>query len=194
MRLTWYILACCCLGATGCMEVAPDLVIEGVTTAKGPTGKYNVIIPTPPGALTHYGRIEIGAFVDDSGGQAPAGLLQYLPYAVRQRLGESGLRSTATGKILLVRGRLLYYEATSGLTENLVNPLEEAITQVELVDKQSGLVIGKAVCVGRTMARLEGTPVRKILGQNTISIEPGAMSKADGLAKAITQWIADNYH
>ena len=75
--------------------------------------------------------------------------------------------------MLLVRGTIIYYESAHGLAEQLFGPLEEAVADVELVDKASGNVIAKAACVGRS----------------TASVSQGVETKAEGLAKGITKWI-----
>jgi len=55
-------------------------------------------------------------------------------------------------------------------------PLEEAVCEVQLVDKASGEVIGNATCVGRS----------------TATVNQGLDKKAQGLAKAIVDWIKSN--
>ena len=55
--------------------------------------------------------------------------------------------------------------------------LEFAVARVEFVDKDSGKVLGRSSCVGRTTER----------------VNLGVGKKAEGLAKAIVKWIDARY-
>jgi hypothetical protein len=54
---------------------------------------------------------------------------------------------------------------------------EEVLARVEFVDKATNKVMGTANCIGRTA--------------ETVNV--GVETKAEGLAKAIVNWIADRY-
>jgi hypothetical protein len=150
---------------------------EGLGGIRGAKGIYAADRPLaatkeqrPLGA---YGRYELARLEDDFGGKVPPELFSYLPEKFQHYLAEAKLASRS-GKTLLIRGRVLYYEDASTLAHAL-GPFEEAIAKIELVDAESNQVLGTAYCIGRTKE----------------SVNQGVEKKADGLAKAIVSWIAD---
>lgn len=162
--------------AGGCSRVFK----EGLGAA---TGAKGVAIPLKPVAgspsdrpLGAYERFELGSITDGINGQTPPGLLTQLPAEFEKQLAAKKLPNPASGKTLVIRGEIRHYEA-SGLFGQAFGPLEEVIARIELVDKDSGNVLGVANCVGRTKE----------------SINMGVRAKAEGLAKAIVGWIDKLY-
>ncbi|MGC9453787.1 MAG: hypothetical protein ACP5HU_02890 [Phycisphaerae bacterium] len=162
--------------AAGCSRA----IKEGVGVARGAKGFYAPIDPVAPTdeerPLGEYSRFEIGEFRDDFAGKTPRELFRLLPAEFEKQLVERELPNESGGKTLIARGRVLHYEDSS-LLANAISPLEQVIARVELVDADSGRVIGTANCVGRTQE----------------SLNSGVQKKAEGLAKAIAEWIADRY-
>jgi len=161
---------------TGCSR----LVGEGMEEVRGAKGLYAPIRGLAPDSqarpLGRYRRFELGQISDDFGGNVPAGLWDYLREAFADQLAKKRLPNDPAGKTLLVRGKILHYE-DAGMLGHAMGPLEQVIARIELVDKDSGAVIGVANCVGRT----------------TKSVGTGVKKKAEGLAKAIVAWIDARY-
>ena len=156
----------------GCSQA----IKEGVGVARGAKGIYMPISPLAVSPLGQYTRFELGKFEDGIGGKVPRELLAYLPEKFKEQLAENELPNNPGGKTLLARGTILHYE-DENIIGMLIGPLEEVVARVELVDKDSGKVLGVANCIGRTTTR----------------VNKGVEKKADGLAKAIVGWIASYY-
>ena len=170
------VLVAALLFAQGCMGRA---ISEGAGAALGPKGKVVVLSPIVDSSakpLGVYQRFEMERFVDSMDGQAPPDLNQYLAPAFAKELLDDRIPEAAYGKTLLIRGKFIHYE-TGDMLDQAFGPLEEVIARVELVDKDSGKVIGVANCIGRTKE----------------TVRMGVKNKADGLAKAIAGWIGKNY-
>ncbi len=160
------------LAATGCTS---RVIKEGFGAVRGAKGVHVALQPLP-GSLAEYGSFELGEFRDDFGGKMPPQLLAMLPVKFNEQLQKADLPLRAGGPTAIVRGTILHYEA-AGLVGNVFGPLEEVVARVELVDAASGRVLGTANAIGRS----------------TESINLGVDAKATGLAKAIVEWIAENY-
>ena len=106
----------------------------------------------------------------------PPDLWADLRTAFAEELAEKGLPNDSSGKTLLIRGRIVHYEG-DGILGLALSPLEEVVARIELVDKDSGNVLGVANCIGRT----------------TASVNTGVEKKAQGLAKAIVSWLDKRY-
>ncbi len=152
---------------------------EGVGLGRGASGIY---FPVDADAgkpqakiLKHYTRFQMGQMKDNFGGKVPARLLRLLPSEFQNQLKEKGLPNRG-GKTLLVRGKILHYEA-EGMMGFAWGNFEEVIARVEFVDKETGKVLGIANCIGRSKE----------------SVNRGVEKKTQGLAKAIVSWIADRY-
>jgi len=155
--------------AGGCVS---RLAKEGLGAVQGGKGRaQETLAPTTP--LGMYGNIEVGQFTNSFGGPTPGGFLGALPGQITAALRDKELPVGGSGKTLQVRGDVIYYE-TAPATGQIFGPLEEAIANVQLVDKASGKVVAHACCVGRS----------------TSTSSQGTGSKAAGLGKAIAGWIA----
>ena len=164
------------IASVGCMRIAK----EGVGAARGAKGLYTPIqrISSSMGdrPLRIYKHFELAQITDDFGGKVPPDFWMPFRQAFREELAEKQLPNYSTGKTLLIRGKILHYEDSSRLGA-AISPLEEVIARIELVDKDSGNIIGTANCIGRT----------------TESVNLGVARKAQGLAKAIVSWLAERY-
>jgi hypothetical protein len=117
---------------------------------------------------------------------APPELLSSVTPEIQKRLGDLNLSSLPNGGTAVVSGNILYYEDQT-LTHSLISPMEEVIARVELTDKTTGEVIGTAICVCRVTSRAQSAAVRDKL--NSSKIKSAALVKAEGLAKAVYEWI-----
>ena len=174
-------LAVCLVGlvllAGGCASRAIKETLGVATGAKGmATPLRPVAADSSQRPLGVYERCELGKISDDMNGHSPAELLTYLPDELARQLAAKRIPNAAAGRTLTIQGKILHYEE-SGLFGQAFGPLEEVVARIELVDKQSGKVLGVANCVGRT--------------KETVNL--GVKSKAEGLAKAIAGWIDKRY-
>jgi hypothetical protein len=165
------------LATGGCTGIA---IREGL----GATGGSGVVTPISPpqveqspSLLAGYQRFELEDVKDDTGGTAPAAFFAELPDQFAKALRDKKILNSASGKTLLIRGKLTYYETSSGMVDAALGPFEEAIARIEFVDKASGKALAVADCIGRTNA-------------NT---NKGAKYKAQGMAKAFAEWISKNF-
>jgi len=148
---------------------------EGAALAMGAKGS-----PTPIKAVSTnlgaYQRFELGAITDDMAGKVPRELFTLLPGAFAKELEEEKIPNSLSGKTLLIRGKVLHYESAPSSAKALAG-VEFVVAQIELVDKDSGQVLGVANCAGWTDKR------------TTLGIP----EKAQGLARAIVKWIGNHY-
>lgn len=161
------------LGSTGCIGRA---ISEGVGVVRGPKDVTVVTSPLTT-SLGQYTRFQLQPFADATGREVPEEVKAMLPTYLDKYLADKNILNTTRGKTLLIRGTYVYYENADKALDQVFGPFEEVVARVELVDKDSGRVIGVANCVGRT----------------TESVNKGPDDKAKGLAKAIVKWIDRNY-
>ncbi|MFW6132688.1 MAG: hypothetical protein ACOC8F_02235 [Planctomycetota bacterium] len=169
------VLASGLLTAGGCSTG----IKEGVGLVRGAKGVHAVIDPMPDAAarpLGQYTRFELGEFTDDFGGRAPRELFRLLPGKFAEQVADSPLPNRSGGRTLLIRGRVLHYESED-MFGMITGPLEEVVARVELVDAETGDVLAVGNCVGRTTNR----------------VNKGVGKKAEGLAKAIVEWLKSRY-
>jgi len=160
----------------GCTTAAK----EGLGVVRGASGVYAPIQPAAPAADAHplaeYTNFELGTFTDDFGGKVPTDLMMYARAEFSKQLAGKKLPDNPGGKTLVIRGRILHYESADTLGM-AIGPLEEVIARAEMVDKETGNVLGVANVVGRT----------------TVRVNLGVEKKGQGLAKAIVEWIDSLY-
>ncbi len=164
------------LTSTGCMS---RLAKEGLGVATGAKGAFSEAPSMgPKGAtpLRSYQDFQVGKITDDFGGRTPSLLLATLPGEIRKELKEKEIPTGQAGRTIIIQGRVFYYEK-AGMMGQVFGPLEESVAEIQLVDKDTGRVVGTAVCVGRS----------------TTTSNQGVEKKAEGLAKGIVDWIASRY-
>jgi len=169
------ILACVSM-TTGCVSRA---IKEGIGVARGAKGISVMVKPVSADAsarpLGGYTRFVVEPFKDATGSGVPQVIKSTLSTYVAQMLAEHKIPNEPRGKTLTIRGTYVYYEDANNTTDQVFGPFEELLARVQLCD--GGRVIGEADCVGRT----------------TESVNKGAEKKAQGLAKAIVDWIDKSY-
>lgn len=162
----------------GCVSRA---VKEGVGAFRGASGITVVIDPVSHNnrdvALMEYTQFELDTFTDGFGGKTPARLFARLPIEFSKELSQAKIVNQRSGKKLLIRGEILSYEDSTRAVNQAFGPHEEVVARVQLVDAASGKVIGLANCIGRS----------------TATVNQGVDKKAEGLAGAIVNWIAQHY-
>lgn len=176
--LTATAVAALALFSGGCTRIFG----EAAGAVLGGKGKTIVLQPISPDSRAYplgaYKHFQLQPLTDNTGGQMPAQLNSDLHAEFAKELRDEHVLNYSEGKTLVIRGALLHYENSRlAATDQVFGPLEEAVVRVELVDADSGKVIGVANCVGRSN-------VTDLMGPH---------SKAEGLAKAFAGWIAENY-
>lgn len=124
-----------------------------------------------------YSKVQVENFTNVGITTMPANMNQLLQTTLAEKIAalkpKKAILDPSAARVLLVRGRYIYYEEAGGILDQAFGPFEEIIALVELVDQPSGKVAAKGYCVGRTgTTRLQG-PKRK----------------AEGLAKGIIDLI-----
>lgn len=163
-----------CIVAAGLILVGSGCsrgITEGMGVVRGGKGDYNTL-SGPQRALGQYDSIEVEEFIiayDPTPSTLPAMVRTRLIQDLRDKNQPVGM---AGDDVLIVRGRIIYYERGGGV-DHVWGPLEEAVAIVSLVDRASGVTVAQAGCVGRSNA----------------SVSVGVESKADGLAEAVANWI-----
>ncbi|MDM8009285.1 MAG: hypothetical protein QUV05_24350 [Phycisphaerae bacterium] len=161
----------------GCVE---RLAGEGMEAAMGPKAAYFEEKPLAAEkdhkALEAYKRFELGEVKNMTGKFMPPAFMTYLPAQFNAQLAKSDLPKEASGKTLAFRLSVIHYEAASTM-DSAFGPFEEVVARVELVDKDTGQVIGQGVAISRSEK----------------SVNLGPEKKAQGLAKALIKWASDYY-
>ena len=155
---------------------------EGYAAVEGASGIVRVVQPVPAAQskpLGQYTQFEVQPFGDDTALGVPEEVNYLMPLNLQADLVKDNIPiSDTSGKKLLIRGRYVYYEEAAKISvDQVFGPFEEVIARVQLVDGESGTVLGEAYCIGRS--------------NNTSAM--GAKDKAGGLAKAIAKWINEMY-
>lgn len=148
---------------------------------EGAQGRASVIqaVSEDPKSKTlgAYQHFELAPLIDSTQGLCPPDFVRNLGDPFARQLKDARIPDLGSGKTLLIRGVILHYEVANMSTDQAFGPYEEVLARVELVDRDSGRVIGIANCVGRT--------------KTTTGM--GMQKKTEGLAKAIVGWIEQNY-
>lgn len=174
MKSTKNILLLCCICASflcsGCLSRA---IKEGMGATTGGKGIYQEV--DSKRSLSGY-SYEIGEFKVVYSKITPHGFVRELDQELKKHLKEKGvpMGEQPGKKLLVINGRILYYEI-AGTSGELFGPLEEAVADVVLTDKETGKNVALAVCAGRT----------------TATVARGSKTKAEGIADAITKWIVN---
>jgi len=171
------LLLAAALPATGCTGT---IIREASGVVLGGKGTFIPIQPLAADKKTKtlgsYTNFELGAITDGIGGKMPAELIPHLQTAFAKAVSGAHLPDDSGGKTLVIRGNVIQYESASTVGY-VLGPLEEVICRTELVDKDTGQVLGVANCVGRTKA----------------ASSSGVREKANGLAKAFVKWIEHRF-
>ncbi len=151
-----------------------------VTGLRGGKGSFTVTREVAGGEaarpLGAYRCFKLERFSDAMGGRVPGALFIALQAAFEEALAEKKIANARSGKALLIRGRVVHYEA-AGISGQMFGPLEEAVAQIEFVDAGTKKVLGTANVVGRTNS----------------TTSQGIHTKAQGIARAIAAYIDKRY-
>jgi len=172
------LLCCVTLVAPGCIS---RMIDEGVERGLGPTAKALPMEPKWPEEdttfLAAYRNFELVLPVKSEFADTPKEFMDYFPVRFGEHLASKDLPTGRDGKTLLVDVTILAYQAVVSY-HKAWGPTEEVVARVELKDKDTGKIIGRAVCIGRTYQ----------------SIGLGHEWKAWGLCRAIiNDWINEYY-
>jgi hypothetical protein len=164
------------VSCTGCST----LFKEGIKAGLGGRGAV-ASLQSPSSAsamppLAEYKNFELGQLEDDFGGMVPSEFYDEIPGHFQREVLDANLPTDPTGKTAVIRGTIIHYEGKD-LVGSIVSPLDQVIVRAEMVDQQTGEILGRANLVGRTTSRTRRGP----------SIV------AEGYARACVQWFSENY-
>ena len=163
--------------AQGCVS---RLIDEGVEKGLGPTAKVLPMDPKWPAKnqnfLAAYKNFQVGP-VQSEFADTPRTFMDGLPAQMIDQLVSKGLPMNKAGKTLVISITVLAYQPVTSY-EKALGPTEEVVARVELKDKESGQVVGKAICIGRTYQ----------------SVGLGTKWKAWGLSRAVVNKWIDAYY
>ena len=148
---------------------------NGLGNSADIAGTY-VELTAPSHTLGAYANVEVGSFSDAFVGHTPDELLALLPDRILAYLDQAEVPTRRSGKTLVIEGTIIYYEA-AGPAGGGLSAFEEAVAEVQLLDKDSGQIVATAHCIGRS----------------TTFMSKGAAEKADRLGKSIAAWVAEHY-
>jgi hypothetical protein len=173
-------LLCLSLLAMVAGQGCSRLIDEGIEKGMGPTAKVLPMDPQWPEKdqtyLESYKNFEVGTLKTEFP-PVPQAFMEYLPQRLNEQLNSKNLPMDKNAKTLVINITVIAYQPVSSYHVAL-GPTEEVVARVELVDKASGKLVGKAVCIGRTYQ----------------SIGLGTKWKAWGLCRAIVNdWINEYY-
>ncbi|MBI5725772.1 MAG: hypothetical protein HZA50_17565 [Planctomycetes bacterium] len=158
------------------------MIDEGFEKALGPTPKIMFLDPKPPedknnDFLSPYRNFVLGKVDASQFPETPRDFIDYLPTKFVEQTTGRHLPADPAGKTLVVNVAVLAYQPALKF-QKATGPTEEVVAKVELVDKDSGKVVGRAICIGRTYQ----------------SVGLGTKWKAWGLCRAIVnEWIDEYY-
>jgi hypothetical protein len=153
---------------SGCMRTV-DEVKAGFEGAEG------IVTPYAGESLASYSNFEL-EINNDIGDHLPPRFTAYLRQEFAKRMAEKQIPQDPRGKTAVVSVEIRYFEL-QGTYGKMMARVEEVIARGKIVDKKSGHVLGTADLVGRT----------------TEYVAAGTQKKAEGLAKAIVEWIQMRY-
>ncbi len=172
----WMTVTVLLAGTAGCST----LIKEGVKAGMGGRGAVaSLQSPTsasgmPP--LAEYENFELGDLKEDFGGMVPSEFYEKIPGHFQREVVDANLPVNPGGKTAVIRGTIIHYEGKD-LVGTIVSPLDQVIVRAEMVDQQTGAILGRANLVGRTTSRTRRGP-------NIV---------AEGYARACVQWFSENY-
>ena len=167
------IAAALVMSVGGCISRAAK---EVFLTPKG----FSVPTSASGAGQMSFSKVQLAEFTNTGIATMPGHMNQLLRTALTTRLSElspkKAVLDPASSKVLAIRGQYVYYEEAGSILDQAFGPFEEIIALVELADQSSGQIIARGYCIGRT---------------NTTVLQ-GPERKAEGLAKAIVDFIRKN--
>lgn len=159
--------------------------LAGCTTAakqayyavRGAAGKFYEIQVVDPYALASYESVRVERFTNELGDRVPAGVIAEVNEQTPMALAESNLFYDQ-GKLLRITGRVIHFTGRSGLVgsvSSVVGGPEECVCRVQLLDGESGAMIGEAVCWGSVKS----------------AVRRGSGELGAGVGKGVSKWIRE---
>jgi hypothetical protein len=140
-------------------------------------GAEGIVRPLDAGtSLATYSNFELGEVKNDIGDYLPPRFTTYLRQEFAKRAADKELPQNPRGRTAVIRVEIRYFEL-QGTYGKIMARVEEVIARAQIVDKKSGQALGAADLAGRT----------------TEYVTAGTQMKAQGLAKAIVEWIQMYY-
>jgi hypothetical protein len=153
---------------SGCFNISVgDIGAGSGGWGHGSKGSYSVVAPFAAGkdTLAGYTGIQLGQFVDGTGGRLPAAFMDRFAAELRGKLSDEKLPSRPDGVTLVLRGTITGYDG-------------EVIAGVEAMDPRTGAVLGAANCIGST---------------GEMDPQKAMPKRAAGLAKAVAEWLKTGF-
>lgn len=157
---------------SGCYGTAAKQVVYAVMGAEG---KFYELKTVDPHRLATYRSIRVEPFTNELGARVPAGVLAEVNDRTPEAIAESTL-FYPDGNPLRVRGTIIHYTGRSGLegsVMSIVGSSEECVCRVQLLDGESGDLVGEAVCWGAVKS----------------AIRRGSGELGTGVGKGVAKWI-----
>jgi hypothetical protein len=101
-----------------------------------------------PNVLAGYRSARVAPFTNDLGARVPASVITEVNEEVPETVAESKL-FYPDGKPLRIAGRIVHFTGRSGLegaVGSVIGGAEECVCRVQLLDGDSGQLVGEAVC------------------------------------------------
>ena len=145
-NVVYLALAGATLGSSGCSTA----IKQALYTTMGAEGKFYEVQVVNPSVLSGYQSVRVEPFANALGKRVPpdvvAGVNQNAPKTVTEaRLFQP------TGRLVRVTGTIIHFTGRSGLDGaigSVIGGDEECVCRVQLLDGESGELIGEAICWG----------------------------------------------
>lgn len=161
-RAGYAVLAVMVLGSTGCSVAAK----QALYTVMGASGKFYEVKVVDPEVLATFRSLRVEGMVNDLGEHLPVEVIEALNENTPTMLAKSRL-FFPQGKQLVVKGKVIHFTGQSALLGSvsaLIGGREECACRMQLVDGESGEVIGEAVCWGVVKSALRRGPEELAIG------------------------------
>jgi hypothetical protein len=158
---------------SGCSVAAK----QAFYTVVGAGGKFYETSVVNPRLLATYRSIRVDPFTNELGQRVPPEVIAEVNERTPEVIAESAL-FYPEGKLLRVTGRIIHYTGRSGLqgsVMSVVGSAEECVCRVQLLDGDSGDLVGEAVCWGTVKSALRR----------------GSEELGTGVGKGVCKWIRE---
>ncbi len=172
----WTIVAVLVAGTAGCSTIFKEGIKAGMGGRGAVASLQSPVSASAQPPLAEYENFELGDLKEDFGGMVPREFYDEIPGHFQREVVDANLPVSPGGKTAVIRGTIIHYEGKD-LVGSIVSPLDQVIVRAEMVDQQTGEILGRANLVGRTTSRTRRGP----------SIV------AEGYARAAVQWFSENY-
>jgi hypothetical protein len=148
---------------------------QALYTVMGAQGEFYELTAIDPHLLASYRSIRVEPFTNELGERVPPEVLTEVNIQTPGAIAESAL-FYPDGKPLHVRGAIIHYTGRSrlqGSVMSVVGSAEECVCRVQLLDGDSGNLVGEAVCWGVVKSALRR----------------GSGELGTGVGKGVLKWI-----